>query len=139
MYALRSTCILHVVWHHPSKIFYVLLCVLWLVTVIATVASDVTDVWKCDLVTLTLTLSSKNRKMKNKLKWKWKWKMKMKINRVYCFQLWHYPSFKVSPPEKLTSIFASSSLTSLDILFQTFHHSTYIISLLYIFLVTSLL
>ena len=40
---------------------------------------------------------------------------KKRINEVYCFQLWHYPPFKVSPLEKLTSIFASSSPTFSDI------------------------
>ena len=70
-------------------------------------------------------------------KWKEiKIRNKMKIIQVHCFQFWYYPPFKVSPLEKLTSIFASSSLTSLDIYPQTFCYPIYITSLLYTFLAT---
>ena len=49
------------------------------------------------------------------------------------------PLFKVSSLEKLTSIFVSSFSTSLNILFWTFYHSIYTISLPYICLVSLLL
>ena len=64
MLVLRSTCVVHVVWHYLSKIFYLLLCIMWLVTM----SSDVTGVWQHDLVTLTLTLVLKieNRKENQK-------------------------------------------------------------------------
>ena len=68
MSALRSIYVIHVVWYHPSRIFYILPCILWLVTVTVTVTSNVTDVWQHDLITLILFLSSKNRKLENKLK-----------------------------------------------------------------------
>ena len=50
--ALRSTCVAHVVWHHFSRIFYILPYIMWLVTM----SSDVTNVWQHDLVTLSLIL-----------------------------------------------------------------------------------
>jgi len=68
MYALRSTCISHVVWYHPSRIFYILLCVMWLVTMLSDVTCCVT-VWSCHP---NPNPSSKNRikedKLKNKIK-----------------------------------------------------------------------
>ena len=61
----------------------------------------------------------------------------MKIIKVYHLQFWYYLSFKVSSLEKLTSIFTSSSPTSLNTSSQTFHHPTYTTFLLYIFLIIS--
>ena len=61
VFVLRSTCIAHIVWHYPFNTFYILLYVLWLVTML----SDVTDVWCCDLVTLILVL-----RIEIKINWK---------------------------------------------------------------------
>ena len=87
MLVLRSTCVVHVAWHHFSRTFYTLLYIIWLVTV----SFDVTNVWQHDLVTLSLTLVLKiedgkeNQKENENRKEK-----KRKINYVYCFHLWHY-------------------------------------------------
>ena len=54
----RSAYGAYIIWCHPSRIFYILFYVLWLVTM----SSNVTDVWQCDIVTLTLTLSSRIEK-----------------------------------------------------------------------------
>ena len=50
--ALRLTYVAYVIWYHFFRTFYILLCIMWLVTVL----SDVTNVWQCDLVTLSLTI-----------------------------------------------------------------------------------
>ena len=69
--------------------------------------------------------------MREKIKRDRKWKTKsISVN----FNI--TPPFKVFSLEKLTSIFASSFLTSLDTYSQTFHCPIYIISLLYTSLVT---
>jgi len=39
-------CVLHIVWHHPSRTFYILLCVMWLVTMSSDVTCYVTA-WSC--------------------------------------------------------------------------------------------
>jgi len=64
MLALRSICVIHVVCYHLSRTFYILLCIMWLVTV----SSDVTNIWQHDLVTLILILVLKieNRKENQK-------------------------------------------------------------------------
>ena len=91
----------------------------------------------CDQVMLSLNPnpSSQDRIKKNKSKKKIKMKKKVKIIKVYHLWSWHYPPFKISPPEKLTSIFASFSPTSLNIPPWIFHHFIYIIFLLSISLV----
>ena len=38
VYTIKSTCVVHIVWCYPSRTFYLLLCILWLVTM----SSDVT-------------------------------------------------------------------------------------------------
>ena len=74
MFALRLIDIVSVVWCHPSKTFYVLLCDLWLVTM----PSDVTDVWHHDPVTLILVL-----RIEKKIVWKeYKNKNKMKMKLI---------------------------------------------------------
>ena len=45
----------------------------------------------------------------------------MKRNQVHFLQFWHYPPFKVSPPEKLISTFFNFFPTSSGILPQIFH------------------
>ena len=55
----------------PSTSFSV---ISWLVTIIVTVLSDVTDIWQYAYsITLILTLSLEKE---NKWKWKWKWNIK---------------------------------------------------------------
>ena len=68
MLASRSTCVAHVVWYYLSRIFYVLPWIMWLVTIMVTMSSDVTDVWQCNLVTLTLTLVLKIKNKKENQK-----------------------------------------------------------------------
>jgi len=46
VYAIRSTCVVHIVWHHPSRIFYIFPCILWLVTMLSDVTCYVTA-WSC--------------------------------------------------------------------------------------------
>ena len=73
MYALRSTCVSHVVWHHPSRTFYLLPCIMWLVTMSSDVTCCVTA-WSCHS---NPNSSSKNRIKENKSKRKWKWEIKI--------------------------------------------------------------
>jgi len=84
MYTSRLTCVKHIVWHHPSRIFYVLPRNLWLSWSLCHLMWLIYD-WV--MLSLTLTLSSKDRKMKNKLKWKWKWET-TKSTLLCSWQTW---------------------------------------------------
>jgi len=106
-----------------SRTFYNVLCAMW---------SCDNVIITCDIMLISNPKFPIRKQMKNKNK---KIKKEMKINKVYHLEFWHYPSFNVSSPEKLTFIFASFSLASSSIHPQTFHHLIHTTSLQYIFLV----
>ena len=83
MLALRSTCVVHVIGYHPSRTFFLLSCIMWLVTLSYDVTCCVTA-WPYHPTPLP---KFKIEKWKIK-EWKWKRKKKLKINRVLCFHLW---------------------------------------------------
>jgi len=60
----KQPCISYIVWCHSSRTFYILLCVIWLVTVSSDVTCCVTA-WPCHS---NPNPSSKNRIKENKLK-----------------------------------------------------------------------